>query len=328
MRSLYLLLVFQVFGWQLIQTPGEAVVYYVTPTSAEPPSADCPQDGKHDCQTLDHYFSHKEEYFNSSKVNVTMLLLAGEHVLSEDHTECVSVSGSQYAQRICGLVISNLETFEMIGLEQAAYNYVVQLSTNLILKDITKHHFANLDINSSLGNGHYGLLLVGLDVSKVSTSQSTEMTGPIDPIEDNATSVIVIVNGTTFNGASLKTYYSSNHIQFSTTVANSWFNHGYTDLLMIDGLDLYRNVQKNYARELIITNCTYSNSNLLLIYTSTHMTVSNSTLSGGMLYLSMTTSNVEITGTVRFSNTDPNSFVLFTSSNVQIEGNVTFSDIS
>ena len=48
-----------------------------------------------------------------------------------------------------GHVIINLETFEMIGLKQAACNYVVQLSTNL---NITKHHFANFNLNSSLGN--------------------------------------------------------------------------------------------------------------------------------------------------------------------------------
>ena len=86
-------------------------------------------------------------------MNVTMLLLAGEHVLSENHTECVAVSmfGSFGDYRYYyGHVISNLQTFEMIGLKQAACNYVVvQLSTNL---NITKHRFANFNLNSSLGN--------------------------------------------------------------------------------------------------------------------------------------------------------------------------------
>jgi hypothetical protein len=44
--------------------PGEAAIYYVTPTEPPNPAA-CPQG--HLCHTLDYYFTHREEYFNSSE---------------------------------------------------------------------------------------------------------------------------------------------------------------------------------------------------------------------------------------------------------------------
>ena len=150
MPSLYLLLVLRVFSWQLILMPGEAAVYYVTPTEPPNPAA-CPQDQP--CQTLDHYFSHKEEYFNSSKVNnVTMLLLDGEHVLSGNHAELVNLSWSistigNIDIEVYDHTIRDLETFEMIGLKPAE-DVVIQLFASIILMNITKPHLANLTFNA------------------------------------------------------------------------------------------------------------------------------------------------------------------------------------
>ena len=167
-------------------------------------------------------------------------------------------------------------------------------------------------------------------MSKVSTSQSTEKTTePVDPIEDNVI-VATVVNRIIFNGTSLR-LYTSNHVQFNIVVANSCFHNLSEFSGSHSDVDV---VHKNYTQgELIITNCTFSNSDLLLWYTSTNITVSNSILSGGKLYLSVSASNIEITGTVRFSNTDQDtnlvlSDILFISSTVQITGNLTFSNNS
>ena len=92
-------------GFILIPVPGEAVIYYVTPT--EPPISDCPGEP---CQTLDYYFSHGDRYFSSDKINVTMILLHGKHTLNNGHK------------------VRDLETFEMIGVEPA-HEVVVYLST-------------------------------------------------------------------------------------------------------------------------------------------------------------------------------------------------------
>ena len=320
MPSLYLLLVLQVFSWQLILTPGEAVVYYVTPT--EPPNTACPQDQP--CQTLDHYFSRKEEYFNSSKVNnTTMLLLGGEHVLSGNNAEFVNVSwpidlsGHTEIELCYGHAIKDLETFEMIGLKTAE-DVVVQLFIDIILMNITQPHFANLTF-SSANHNCCSIYLVGPDdLSTANTSQSAEKTGPVDNI-----TFVTVVNGTIFNGVSVS-HHTLNTLQFSTIVANSRF-HDQSKFEGISGVDF---IQKNYIRELIITNCT---SILELVYGSTNIKVSNSTvtlISEGMLFL---LSNVEINGTVQFSQDyDDDSFpdFLFWSSNLKITGNVTFSQAS
>ena len=327
MSSLYLLLVLQVFGWQLILMPGEAAVYYVTPTEPPNPAA-CPQDQP--CQTLDHYFSHKEEYFNSSKVNnVTMLLLDGEHVLSGNNVELVDVSwidldGNEEIT-VYGYAIRDLETFEMIGLKPA-HDVVVQLFASIILMNITKPHFANVtfDVNSSLANSSSccRIYLVGPDLSTANRNQSTEKTWPVDPTVDNET-FVTVVNGTIFNGVSVS-HYTSNIIQFSTIVANSRFYNQ----SRFDGRSSVDFIQKNYIRELIITHCTFSNSSLRLDYMSTNITVSNSTISGGLLALTMSTSNVEINGAVQFSDygyIGRFSSLYFLSSTITIIGDVTFS---
>ena len=107
-------LVARVFS--LILTASETVIYYVT--SAEPPNPACSQDGQ-PCQTLNHYFTYNEEYFNSSTVNITMKLLGGIHFLYHDNDEfdcgyCAGVLGCNK--------IEDLEMFEMVGLEPA-HNY-------------------------------------------------------------------------------------------------------------------------------------------------------------------------------------------------------------
>ena len=68
----------------LLHTPepvgAAAVVYYVTPSSHEPPNPDCPAPFSSDpqCETLDHYTSNVTGYFAGNN-NVTMMFLSGNH---------------------------------------------------------------------------------------------------------------------------------------------------------------------------------------------------------------------------------------------------------
>ena len=111
-------------GFILISVPGEAVIYYVTPT--EPPNSDCPGEP---CQTLDYYFSHGDRYLSSEKINVTMILLHGKHNLNNHLI----------------IYIQNLETFEMIGMEPA-HDVVVQLSIPIELRNVTTSYIGTLTI--------------------------------------------------------------------------------------------------------------------------------------------------------------------------------------
>ena len=298
-----------------IPVPGEAVAYYVTPT--ELPNPDCPGQP---CQTLDYYFSRKEEYFNSSKVNITMLLLGGEHTLSLNHTEWVDKRNClNYLW--CSHTIKDLEMFEMIGLESdSAHDVVVQLFTNvnIVLKNITKSHFASLtfiDAATETDQDYQSTLqLVGCGLS--------QNTAHVDNVV-----FVSVVNRTIFSGITLGQFISC-PINFSTTttVANSKFDNqsrfqGYSFSPRAD-LDL-----KNYVRELIVTNCTFSNSNLDLDYISANIIIFNSTVKGGSM--GFITCNVEFNRTVVFSTAScyhPLTTYFFLSSNVTITGDVTFAD--
>ena len=70
----------------LITFPGtsQAVNYYVRPT--EPTNSSCPTDLPY--KTLEHYLCNGDRYLSSDKINVTMILLHGQHVLSDNYTKC------------------------------------------------------------------------------------------------------------------------------------------------------------------------------------------------------------------------------------------------
>ena len=217
--ALFFLLVLKVFS--LILTPSEAVVYYVTPT--EPPNPDCPGQP---CQTLNYYFSHKEEYFNSSKINVTMLVLNGQHILSRNHTECTD--NDCLSRTICGHLIKDLEIFEMIGLESAC-DVVVQLYTSIFLTNITKSHFASLTFFGAATDQGSTLYLVGCILS-ANTSQLSQKRVPVE--SDIIT--VTVVNGTIFSGVTLiQATPFPRSVNFSTTVANSQFDHRLTLILLV-----------------------------------------------------------------------------------------------
>ena len=314
------LLVLEVFS--LILTSSEedvTVVYYVTPT--EPPNPDCPGQP---CQTLEHYFSHKEEYFNSNKINVTMLLLGGEHVLSHPSTEYVDTMECNYTGH--AHLIKDLETFEMIGLEPAQ-DVLIQLLPDILLMNITKSRFASLTFYAVNVTETVPSFIVGCALS-ANTRQLSEKTTPADNI-----TFVVVVNQTIFSGVAL-CQLNSRLINFSTTVANSRFDNQ-SEFRSTDNSDLH--LKKFYARELIVTNCTFNNSGFKLVYSSSNIRVFNSTLivrgSPTGIGLRTINCNVEINGTVFFTNAgldydnwNPFTVTLFLTSNVTITGDVTFAD--
>ena len=117
--------------------------YYVTPTEPSNPVA-CPQGQP--CHTLDYYFTHREEYFNSSKRNVTVLLFGREQVLSPNNTECGLLYYGTFLNTCAQWhVIQDLEVFEMIGIKPAQ-NVILQLFTNIKLLNVSKSLFVNLTI--------------------------------------------------------------------------------------------------------------------------------------------------------------------------------------
>lgn len=105
---------------------SQAVIYYVRPT--EPSNSSCPLDFP--CQTLEHYLCNGDRYLSSDKVNVTMMLLHGKHILCDKYTNCKGVRPDD------GYFIYNLEVFEMIGIEPA-HSVIVYLSKSIGLVNIT-----------------------------------------------------------------------------------------------------------------------------------------------------------------------------------------------
>ena len=116
-------------------------------------------------------------------------------------------------------------------------------------------------------------------------------------------------------------------VSFSTTLVNSQFdNWSEFNGNSLRQADLYT---RNHVCELIVTNCSFSNSQLSLNYISVDMMIFNSTVTKeGLLIL--TKCNVEISGTVLFSNAfdglNTNSLATFMllSSSISITGDVTF----
>ena len=85
------------FG-EFLLTPGEAVVYYVSPT--KPPNPDCPGQP---CHTLEYYSCNGMSYFSSKNINITIILMQGNHTLIN-----------------CGIDIEHLETCIITGVGSAS----------------------------------------------------------------------------------------------------------------------------------------------------------------------------------------------------------------
>ena len=287
--SLLFLLVLELYG--LIITPGEAAVYYVTPTEPFNPVA-CPQGQP--CHTLDYYFSHKEEYFDSSKVNVTMLLFGGKHILSPNYAECDWENCVIIITVRCAHVVQNLEIFEMIGLK-TAQDVILQLFTSIKLMNVGKFRFVDLTIAAYQENST--VYVFGCPESENLRKSSRSVLD--DRVMFNTQLNRIVFNRLTLN---LISTWSTN---FTTTVTNSLFDN--QSLIISRAISL----QKNCFQDLIMTNCTFNNSGL-----------------------SVTFSNLKVIGNavfIKYNGYSWNSYVytssLFSwSSNITISGDVIFAD--
>ena len=241
---LLFLLVLELYG--LIVTPGEAAVYYVTPTEPSNPVA-CPRGQP--CHSLDYYFSHKEEYFDSSEVNVTMLLYGGEHVLSPNHTECDHNDCTTLIPVRCAHIITDLEVFEMIGIKPAQ-DVILQLFTNIKLMNVGKSLFVNLTIAAYQENSTVYVFGCAERENESKNSRSVLDVRVIFNTQMDG----VIFNRVTLN---LISAWSTN---FITNVTSSLFDN---QSLIISRAIM---VPVDYFQDLTVTNCMFNNSGLSLSF--------------------------------------------------------------
>ena len=273
-------------GLILIPVPGEAVIYYVTPT--EPPISDCPGEP---CQTLDYYFSHGDRYFSSDKINVTMILLHGKHTLNNGHK------------------VRDLETFEMIGVEPA-HEVVVYLSTvtEWQLINITTTCIRTLTLIEARPTASLNLLENDMDSSTKARLSSKVR---------NRTMFITIY-GVLFNGIGL-TNYLSTVVNIDLVLAKSTFING-SSLQFGAHIDRKR---VYYIRRWKMMGCTLTNSKLFLIYAYIKITIDDSIFTD-MLHTGINALDTTfiISGEVVVSNC--HNILIPVSSDVTITGNVTF----
>ena len=279
---LLFLLVLELYG--LIITPGEAAVYYVTPTEPSNPEA-CPQGQL--CHTLNYYFTHREEFFNSSKRNVTMLLLGGEHVINNTECGLLSLYCGTFIT-VCAHVIQGLEVFEMIGIKPAQ-NVILQLFTNIKLVNVSKSLFVNLTIAAYQDNSTVYVL----------GCAETNKSSVLDVRVMFSTQMERII----FNRVTLY-LISAPSRNFTITVTNSLFDN--QSLIISRAIIL--NPNKGFM-DLIVDNCTFNNSGLSL-------TFSNLKINGNALFIKYD----------RYSWNLYTSSLFSWSSNITIRGNVIFAD--
>ena len=219
---------------------------------------------------------------------------------------------------LCGHVIKDLNMFEIRGMQPAAaHGTVIQIFTSILVINTTVSQIVDIKFfgaptNQENYNNH---ILVGYLCDN-------EL-----PLNISLPIYITIVNRTAFNGITLFQAIIWPPANFSTTVTNSWFN----DQSSFIAQSAPNMSLKNYVRELIIQNCTVSDSLLELLLISSNITIFNSTLRGNIGIFTSNNSTLEIIGAVLFSNTDQcesssANFYSSSSSNVKITGNVIFAD--
>ena len=135
-----------------------------------------------------------------------MILLHGEHVLSDSYTKCEEPLPDN------GYFIYDLETFEMIGTEPA-HNVVVILSVGVHLMNIFMSHFKSISFyntSNSKDDSAGTLTLPGYEVREVRHySQSV---------------FITVLNRILFNGV-VPNQYTIRPINFSLAVMDSTFTN-------------------------------------------------------------------------------------------------------
>ena len=298
--------------------PSDTVDYYVAPS--DPPCCECPGQP---CQTIEYYFDHSEKYFNRSKVNVTMKFLQGCHTLSNNLYH-----------------FKNLNRFEMIGMKPAP-DVVVHVSAIVNFTNVTAMHIENLTIE---GKPH-SIFSVDNCYNGTSVRLLSEMSG----------FMLMTISATTFVGVTMyaTNFCSDLHIKLT----NSAILNGSTFSFQ----SRFKSQQKNitYNREWNMSDCIIRNSGLAFYYSYARITIINtkfvdmfgrgdpvaiscikiehSTLNilgnvlfyntsngpGSYPYLMPLTSNVTISGVVKFANNKQAPIVSF-SSIITLCGNISF----
>ena len=180
-------------------------------------------------------------------MNVTMLLLGGEHILSPDHTECDHRDCVTFIAVQCAHMVKDLEMFQMIGIKPAQ-GVILQLFANIKLMNVGKSYFANLTIAAYQENST--VYVLGCAMSEnLSKSSGVALDGRV--------MFITQINRTIFNGVTLN-LISAWSTNFTTTVTNSLFDN--QSFIISTAVML----PKNCFQDLIVTNCTFSNSGLSL----------------------------------------------------------------
>ena len=182
---------------EFLLTPGEAVVYYVSPT--EPPNSNCPGQP---CHTLENYSCQGESYFSSEKVNVTLILMQGNHTLKNcgidiKHLETCKIMGVGSA---CEVIVHTFQDIWFFGTINIYIENLALIGGELFYSGIPKLFFAN-DFNQILKDPYYRRMFI--------TISGTKMKGISIHTTFNVLNFFfffVLANSTITNGSKLQLY--------------------------------------------------------------------------------------------------------------------------
>ena len=294
-----LLLLFLLLLEELIVIPVsvEGAVYYVKPT--DPLSSNCPNET---CHTLDYYFSNADKYFNSSEVNVTLILLNGSHLLKTNNNGNVS--------------IHDLEVFKMTGMEPASDVNVNWLCHEILLVNIENIYIRMVTFTNTfitLSKSISGVFIDNVYFTGKSTLSVLSMVSGFNMVLTNSSflnqSVFHLdsrgVNGVTpqwkINQCTFQAFYLDCH-NTQITIEDSTFT-GSNDGENSSHIHTYHSTVVFVGRVLIS---------------------SGSIDSGGLSYVFyLFSSNVTIAGTVMFANSTCSPMISYSSA-ITLSGNVSF----
>ena len=109
---------------EFLLIPGEAVVYYISPT--ESPNPDCPGQP---CHTLENHSCNGTMNFSSENINITIMLMQGNHTLKN-----------------CGIDIEHLETCIITGVGSASESVTVYTFQDIWFDDTITIYIENLTL--------------------------------------------------------------------------------------------------------------------------------------------------------------------------------------
>ena len=276
---------------------GAGVVYYVRP--AEFPSSDCPGEP---CKTLQYYVKHSNRYFNSDKINITMIFLHGDHIITDQNY----------------FKLTNFTTFRMIGLELAS-DVVVHVDLELQMctwNSIDELYIEAITFVATNDFAHFQL--PGNHVSIIETA----FNGVSIYFNQDFNYSIAMINSTFTNGADINHIYKL--IKKNDTYNRFWNVVGcaFNNVSLSIGYD---------RTEIIIKDSTFTNmkgcsatiyvqDSAVMIAGNVYFSSPTCTPAGALIAFS---SNVTIVGNILFSKHHQPAITAHFS-NITIAGKVTF----